>query len=217
MAWGDSFVSGLATGGELKDRLKRRKLEELEQQLKLDMQAKELSSRKEIQEKDLASALARQLAAQGFQAGEGEKDRGHKTNERLGSQNFQSGEGEKDRGFRTGERVGSQEFHAGQSDLDRAARAYLQNQELGQRKTIADAELAFKNKEFNWQTDPKNPYNSIRDAQAAKLMSDMGDFGSVPPVGGQFGGGKKGPREGSVIEQDGIKYRYENGAYVPLQ
>lgn len=186
MAWGDSFVSGLQTGSDIRDKMKRRKLDQARLDIEAEQFAKTQAQQKQLQDDRLTHDAKMQVADQTFRAGEAGKDRGFRTSERQASQEHQGLENLRDRDHRSTLQKDAQAFSGNQSQLDRDARALMQQRELDQRAQLAGAEMTFKQKGLDWEMNPENPYNKIRDSQARRLDSMADDDGSLPPTGGQF-------------------------------
>lgn len=176
MSYGDTFVQAFSAGQELREKKKRRQQDDelaaAHRQLEIDMQAKQLSAQKQLQDDRMVND-----AKMAFE------DRNWRTNERTGTQGFQSGENVKDRSWRTDERMGTQGFQGSQAELDRAARQLQLDKELANRDKIAGAEQTFKNQTLDWEKDPANSKNVLNAAHARYLSGDDGGLG-LPPLPG---------------------------------
>jgi hypothetical protein len=212
------FAQGIDNGARIgADAFNR----QLQKQLELDMLAKRQAAEKQLQDDRITAEAKRQFSQQGWQSGEADKNRAYGTSERIGTQTFHADESNKGRGFQ-----------AGESKLDRDLRQALQKQQLDQAASQFAQEMTFKGKVHDddmplkgaqlglmaraadtrdaaqaWREDADNPYNTIRDAQAKKLASDMGAF---PPVGGQFTAKEPGTRALTPTDANALAWAKAN-------
>lgn len=156
----------------------------LRRQFELDEAAKRRDLEKQLQADRITADAKRQFSDQEHQVGMQGRSLLADANKTNATQKFQADEAEKGRGF-----------HRSESQLDRDARKLSQQAQLDQAAEqfnrnnalhYANLGLTASSRERaqDWKEDADNPYNTIRDAQAAKLKADM-DM-SLPPVGGQF-------------------------------
>jgi hypothetical protein len=176
---------GWATGSQIVADGRRKKFEEeMEERRRKDQLARDAERYRQdaaMQDARLVADAKRQFGQNVFASGEADKDRGWRSGERRESQGFQAGEGQKGR-----------DFQGAQGTLDRAARDRAQTRDLEFKRKLWEDEqpmrgfdMGLKARAAEWQENPENPYNRIREAQADKLGSD---FGALPPTGGQFTG-----------------------------
>ncbi|PAW75176.1 MAG: hypothetical protein B9S38_02500 [Verrucomicrobiia bacterium Tous-C4TDCM] len=193
---------GFEAGTNLVEAKRRRKqendLDAARRSLQLEAQARDLTNRKALQDAQLTFEGRERGADRKSRREEADKDRGWRSGEANTDRNWRGGEADKERGFRTKERVDAQGFTSSEAQLDRAARVLAQDKELKQRTDFFDIELPLKaaalgmqSRQQDWQENPSNPYNRIRDTQAERNLDALGGpvvvNGAPPPKSGQFG------------------------------
>lgn len=154
-------------------------MEEKKRNREVERDAKQERLARDLQTERITSDAQKFFSGQEFTGRENALNRGHQTSERVGSQEY--GSGETDKKLKAG---------ATESALEREARKTALDRQLGQdmekfrtEMPLRGAQVGTQMRAQEWQENPDNPYNRIRDAQAEKLGSD---YGSLPPVGGQF-------------------------------
>lgn len=197
MSLGSDFISGFTAVRDAKEKRKRREqdaqMAAAERALKLDLQARDMSAQHALQNDRLVADAKRQFADQTWRSGENATDR-----------TWRSGESATDRTWKSSDRQAAQNFTAGENDAERRMRKLLQDdalkaaakqfsQKLDFDYTNLGANTALKTRDQNWQENPENPYNRIRDTQAQRNENDLlenygiiGGTGMPPPDSGKF-------------------------------
>lgn len=178
---------GWATGSQIAADAKRRKFEEEmdfnRRQAEFDRDRARFQSERDLLDTRLAAENERQGVADDRADIRAAQAEGYRRRDREATQGFTADEAQKGR-----------DFHGAESQLARDAAQFAQQRNLDQADIHWRGDTALKqsaqtqagaqfDRHQTWLENPDNPYNRIRDAQAEKLGSD---YGSLPPVGGQF-------------------------------
>lgn len=233
MSLGNDLISGFTAVRDAKEKRKRREqdaqMAAAERALKLDLQARDMTAQQALQNDRLVADAKRQFSDQSWRSGESATDRSWRSNESAA-----------DRTWKTGDRQEAQKFTAGENDAERRMRKLLQDDAL--KATAAQfrdkldfdytnlgANTAMKTRDQNWQENPENPYNRIRDTQADRNENDLAEMygsnsatGMPPPDSGKFRSSQPAtmPKFGqadegrTLIGPDGKRYRVIKGVAV---
>lgn len=183
MSWGDTFVSGLSAGADIRDRKKRRELDDARLLFDKDRLDKDVQMRAADRQFQGDQANAARL----FQSGESATDRTFRSTEADRQRGFEGGESEKTRQFQGGQ-AGLTRAEQGRKDfldrLERDARA-MQTQRNTDRQLQIDADrlqasrtqsagdLSLRQDSLGWEKDPSNPRNQYYAGMSGAAMPGM--------------------------------------------
>jgi hypothetical protein len=180
---------------------KKRDKKATEDQLLRD--AAQIDAQRTLQNERLVAEAARDFENRNFQSAESQLTRELRMKEASDARGFQSGESQKDREQRLLEQANG---FTQQRLLDEARRV-SEGAQFGQT-------LDFNKQKFAWEQDPANPENVSRAAYADALRAKSGvDYYGPDPVPAQGAN----PRPGTIVEQNGQRYRFDGKTYVPIK
>lgn len=185
-----------------------------DKETRLKEQAAQFEAQRTLQNERMVSEAARDFENRKFQGAESQLSRELRLKESADDRGFRSGESQKDREARLLEQANGFTQQKLLDEARLAASGDQFNRKLAQDGDQFNTTLGLSKDKFAWEKDPSNPENVSRGAYAAALRAKSGvdDYGP-DPIGAQGGG----PRPGTIVEQNGKKYRFDGKNYVPVQ
>jgi hypothetical protein len=207
------FQSGFAAGTQ-----KKRDKKLSEDQLARDVLQAE--QQKALQNERLVADAKRDFENRDFQGQQAEADRTYRSSEAAIDRGFRSGESQKDRDARLASETKAIEAQRVLQQENLLAQAARLQEQLTQGQGQFDATLGLSRDKFSWDQNPANPENISRAAYAKALAAKSMDFGdlSIPGAGGKVAPPTPagGPSPGSIVEQNGKRYRFDGKNYTPI-